>query len=1753
MTLRTLSLLFCLLIASPFVFAQVPSIQSVTPLSAKPGTTLVIKGTNFNTLPAHSKVFFGASWVPVLSASSTQLNVKAPYGSYYGPITVLDFDTQLSVTSNFFFKTTFAGPAKIQASDYDAPYTRSTGSSPSMLLVQDFYQRGNPDLATLNNGDNMMAEYPNESAKDGGAFNFNGGRQTATGKNPQGMCLADINGEGSREIIVTNRDDNTLSVLSDGALSGSFATGPQPGAVAAADFDGDGRIDIAVANTGDNTISILRNAGNSYYTDPSHDLLAKIDLPAGLNPQSITATDLDGDGKPELIIANTGDNSIWVYPNIAVAGNISSASFGPKIVFATGNAPIQVVTGDIDGDGKPDLLVVNSGATNISVLRNTSAGSVSFAAKSDLPTPLIPLHLSLGDLDGDGRVDAAISWANSTKLSLFRNTSTPGTFNFDANVDLETGSLVRFSAIADLNKDGVTDVIAGSTAANTLYIFRNHLITPPPVITSFSPQQGPNGATVIIKGTDLTGATAVSFGGVPAASFTVNSPTQITAIVGLGATGKVSVTNPRGTTELPGFTFEGKPAFTYAGPQVYKKGVAIATLAPQHTGGAASDYTLTAQDFVGGVAGLKDGTGALAEFNGPVGMVIDKNGNFYVADKLNARIRKITPAGVVTTFAGNDPSATFAEPTGLAIDAAGNIYVADALNNKIRKITPAGEVSTLAGSGQQGSADGPALTATFNYPTGVAVDATGTLFVADCNNNVIRKITPDGMVSRYSGTLNNPGDFDGDINQAGYSKPYTLTIDKKGNMYVMERASGALRIINPQQNITTLTNFSGMSCVAVDADDNIYASTGQEIIKINSSGKLTVESTSFGGDGMVTAPDGSIYICGGNSIKKLVYSPAYTITPALPAGLSMDIGTGTITGIPTVTSPQTTYKITAGNASGTATANVTLSVTETNPQPPVITSFTPTNGPLGTTVTITGTGFSATAANNIVYFGATKGMVAGGSTKELLVIVPAGATYSVLTVLNTETELTAYATRPFTVTFPSTHKIEADDFEAKVEFRASTNLQTLAITDLDGDGKPDMVVTDWTDKTVSAYRNTTNNDGINTQSFAQPVLFDTGLDPWQVTAGDLDGDGKPDLVVANYGTNYISVYRNTSTKGNISFAPRVDIYSGVNPVTVAIGDLDADGKPEIVVGNSISKTISVFKNFTPTGNISAESFVREMDIPAGPQPSDIQLADMDGDGKPDIVYSNANTGGFNVLRSKAVKGSLSADSFYPRVNFPGVSQSQNLTIGDLDGDNKPDVVVTNQFNGSISIYRNISTSGGINAGSIAAPVNIQLPFPQDVEMGDIDGDGKPDLVIANSGRKSISVLRNNTSAQGIDANSFMPEVNLKTSNVYDAAIADLDGDGKPEVIGSTDGSITVFRYEPHEVITAPLAFGPIPPKTLCSPDFDPGATSSAPITYTSDNPAVATIVSGKVHIVDVGTATITANDGCTTQQQTLTVTNIGATPTVSISSNPSTACDGMDVTFNATAQNAGLSPTYQWALNGAAAGTSIATFSVTGMKSTDVVTCSVTNNDGCVPTTSGPVRGNIDVSINSSVSLTIASSQQGPTCPGTTVIFTATPAYSPSAANFDTGDTRYQWFVNGIATGNNSPQLITRDLKDGDYVYCNIAVGGKCIIGPTAASNVITAAISPAAQCRTDIPNTFTPNGDGINDTWRLDNLYNASTSFSVTIYNRYGAQLFYAATYAKPWDGTYKGKPVSVGVYYYVILLKDTGKTLSGWVSVIR
>jgi streptogramin lyase len=213
-----------------------------------------------------------------------------------------------------------------------------------------------------------------------------------------------------------------------------------------------------------------------------------------------------------------------------------------------------------------------------------------------------------------------------------------------------------------------------------------------------------------------------------------------------------------------------------------------------------------------GTQGFLDGSSTVAQFCYPRGIVVDASRNVYVADLGNHRIRKITPTGDVLTFAGSgvagfsDGSATqaqFHNPTGLAVDASGNVYVADKINHRIRKITQEGIVSTLAGSGTQGFADGAAASAQFSTPIGVIIDTSGTIYVGDFSNHRIRKITLEGIVSTLAGS-GTRGFADGTAASAQFNYPMEITVDTEGYVYVADSYNHRIRKITPSGDTSTV-------------------------------------------------------------------------------------------------------------------------------------------------------------------------------------------------------------------------------------------------------------------------------------------------------------------------------------------------------------------------------------------------------------------------------------------------------------------------------------------------------------------------------------------------------------------------------------------------------------------------------------------------------------------------------------------------------------------------------------------------------------------------------------------------------------------------------------------------------------------------------------------------------------------------------------------------------------------------------------
>ncbi|MCW3085734.1 MAG: cell surface receptor domain protein [Bacteroidetes bacterium] len=462
----------------------------------------------------------------------------------------------------------------------------------------------------------------------------------------------------------------------------------------------------------------------------------------------------------------------------------------------------------------------------------------------------------------------------------------------------------------------------------------------------------------------------------------------------------------------------------------------------------------------------------------------------------------------------------------------------------------------------------------------------------------------------------------------------------------------------------------------------------------------------------------------------------------------------------------------------------TFSVFIVNAQP-VINSFLPVSGAIGSTVTISGTNFGATAANNTVYFGGVKAAISAASTTSLTVTVPVGANFGSITVTNLTSHLTAYSATPYHVTFGCNAIISLSSFAPKVDFVPGSHPVGIATGDIDGDGKLDMVVTNAYDNSISVFLNTSTAGSI---SFAAKVDFTVGDYPYGLALGDLDGDGKLDVAVANGSSIDMSVLRNTSTIGAVSFAAKTDYPAVGEPYAVAIGDLDADGKPDIALANfSTPGYVSVFKNTSVTGTIALNA---KIDFSTGGNPKSVAIYDIDRDGKPDLTLANYNSSSnsISILRNTSPTGSI---AFAAKVDFTTGANPYAIAVGDLDGDSKPDIAVPNNSDNTFSIFRNTSTVGTI---SMAARVNYTTgSSPVTVVIDDLDGNGKLDVAVSNQFSNSVSLYENNSTTGLI---SFAAKVDFTTAAVpYSLAIGDLDGDQRPDLAtaNASANSVSTLR------------------------------------------------------------------------------------------------------------------------------------------------------------------------------------------------------------------------------------------------------------------------------------------------------------------------------------------------------------------------
>jgi gliding motility-associated-like protein len=470
---------------------------------------------------------------------------------------------------------------------------------------------------------------------------------------------------------------------------------------------------------------------------------------------------------------------------------------------------------------------------------------------------------------------------------------------------------------------------------------------------------------------------------------------------------------------------------------------------------------------------------------------------------------------------------------------------------------------------------------------------------------------------------------------------------------------------------------------------------------------------------------------------------------------------------------------------------------------PAITSFAPLSGIPGASISINGSNFGATAAQNAVYFGTTKGTITSVSPTRIDVTVPAGAQYGPVSVVNLTTGLRTKTNQSFNPLFDNNKDFGGEIIPASLSRGLNTVVQngteisnnnssqggTMGAGDIDGDGWVDLVGSELGTQTIYVFRNLGTGGTVGVSSFATPVSlsvasvplpFTSAIGMGEITVTDVDSDGRLDITtIASKGEGHLVVYRNTSSAGSISFAsPEIFSYGYYSSQLRTISaDFDGDGRIDFAHTTGTSPGgIWLNQNLSTPGNVL---FAYAQYIGPNNGRSDLGVGDLNGDGKPELI---ATRGSFEIHENTSVPGII---SFNTPLLLTGPSIA-NFAVADLDADNKADLI----WGSGAQVYfsRNMYSGGALSTTSFDTP--IQVPHlassTYHIAVSDINGDGKPDVVATGDIDMAIFQNRGGVALSAASfTNSTLYQASVgATTRIYPSApfIADLDGDNKPEVM-----------------------------------------------------------------------------------------------------------------------------------------------------------------------------------------------------------------------------------------------------------------------------------------------------------------------------------------------------------------------------------
>jgi hypothetical protein len=1014
---KRLTFVFIFFLTGLLLKAQVTPI-SFSPLSAPAGASITITGFGFNPTPGENIVWFGAVRGTVTTATLNSLTVIVPTGATHERISVTVSGLTVYSQSQFLLS---IGSSPLTTKSYIQHLNFDAGTQLDNLLALDVDGDGKPDLITA--VDSLVIQR-NTSTLNSISF------QSAPAISKVNhytikMAKGDIDGDGKTDLITVRRINilnDSLTVLKNNSTPGNisltkldFPCGKSLGNMMVTDIDNDGKPDIVLNGTD------AGNTGKTWVyrnttTGGTISFAAPLTFTFGVSSYNWCATDIDADGKTDLVCTSGPTDKVLLIRNNSTPGTISLA-MGLEIIV--GGYPTFSYVSDIDGDGKTDIIIRNGNLPNkkISILRNTTTGSsFSFVTTSEFGSTLNPVKLAIADMDGDGKPDiAALNGDVNNTVTIYKNTSSIGNISMAAGVENTSEFNMYDIEICDFDGDGRPDI---GLANKTLDILKN--VVKDPIIFSVSPLNAKAANTVTIKGYSFTGTTSVSFSGIAAGSFNVVSDTIVTAVLAADLSGNVAVTNAWGTGVLND---------AYPVPQV-------TAIVPDH-GLAGSAVTIQGRYFN---VMKDDNTVYFGSVKTTVNTATDSTLEVLVPkgaiyDRLSVTTHRMTAFSTQRfnlTFSGGDTS-----------------FTAASFDQNVTFPTQGNPSSVVIND-----VDG---------------DGKPDLAVSDFNNS-----------SYYSTILKNKSDsaklsFESVVdNSSQYQYKFPLAdLDGDGRYDKVIAIAGPPSVtIGVYRNASSVGNIlfgRGVSMHNTSPYMGSFFSGRVSVDDMDRDGKPDIIS----GNNEDGRDSGSVFI-----LKNASYGNVLSWLPL------MGFSTGT-----------TVHHMITADIDGDSLPDVVTY----DYSPGRITVLKNTNSTAGLSLAphkdfLTGTSLGGLAVADLD----------GDGKKDILAINLNTTTFS---------------------TYRNTSAPGDISFASKLDFPRGNETYGVnaAIGDLNGDNKPDIVITNYNDSSVTVYRNTSSPGII---LLAKGTKYRVGAFPISATIGDVDMDGVVDLVVANEGSSSVSILRN---------------------------------------------------------------------------------------------------------------------------------------------------------------------------------------------------------------------------------------------------------------------------------------------------------------------------------------------------------------------------------------------------------------------------------------------------------------------------------------------------------------------------------------------------------------------------------------------------------------------------------------------------